>query len=633
MSADSAPALRKEARNARRLLWLIPTLVLVSCFLVRAVVTSQVVSTQLAVKLAGQLANRTRSSVQLSGMRFAWNFAPCFQDFRLYRYHGPFRVEVTTKEACVERWFSALGSGFHAVRIKLAKPAISVQGSAEGSNPDSMDSSPKKNSANGKSQRANLREIELIFDDLRLDWEGLALPPRFAQGSFGPIDGQIRVQKRGARSSASVELNEPKSGTQLTGQVTPTLEGWDLAGGIEGDLVAVFGELLSSSRFSLKAMPSKGRIGANYRSKGQKLTVDLDLFQYDVDLSSSVVAKSRLVGFSARETARIEVDLAERTLRMPRGLVEVNGIPVEIALDLASGDPSPTFSVTADIRTAPFVRLLGSIPGTELPKLIDSISPEILFAFSFSMKGALMTPATWEPKLDYQFQGLAAENHGLNYLLGSFEYFPLTKEGRAEKGLRIGPQEPDWVGYRSIPYLLRRAVIVSEDSSFPFHEGIEMEEMRAAIQRTIETGVRPRGGSTLTQQLVKNLFLRRDRTASRKVQELLLAFYIERVFSKEQIFTLYMNIIEWGPEIYGIRPAAQHYFGKRLGQLSPREAIYLATIIPGPLLFHKHYEQGYVSGKHRAKVNSLLRRLKRLGQLAEAAADEAENGKIRFSRR
>ncbi len=124
----------------------------------------------------------------------------------------------------------------------------------------------------------------------------------------------------------------------------------------------------------------------------------------------------------------------------------------------------------------------------------------------------------------------------------------------------------------------------------------------------------------------------RSRTALRKIQEMLITFLMESSLTKEQIFEIYLNIIEWGPGLYGIKDAAQHYFGKSPGQLSPREAAYLALIIPGPMLYHSHYEQGVVPYKFQQKVEVLVDKLVKLGTLKPEQVPPAESDPIRFRR-
>ncbi len=628
------PPPTREATTARVLLIGIPTLLLFVTIVVRLFVTSNYVSRELAVYLAGQLANRARASVQLSGVSFSWTFAPCLHDLEMNRFSGPYRLRVSTKRACVERWASALGSGFHAVTVRLDEPKIELVGQADTrSAPTFVDVKP----ANGEdaASKSALREIQIFFDDLALDWDALPLPERFQKGSFGPIDGNITVQVRAGQSAASLVIREPTTGSRVDGRITPTDEGWDLSAGVEGDLVPIFGRFLEDSQLDIRQLPSKGTVGMRYVSKRKLLTVDLDMAQQDIDLANRMVSKGRLVGFSAREKARITVNVAKRRLAMEGGIVEINQIPVVLSLRLAAQEDSPAFFVKAELKSTPLLKVLRSVPGAEDPEFARDLSSNVLFAMGASVQGELRDPSTWEPKLEYSMQGLDQENAvtGLEFLEGPFEYFPLTKEGRAETAVVTGPGTPGWIPYDRIPYVQRRAIIVSEDSTFPFHRGLEIEEVRLAIQEAMETGEKARGGSTLSQQLVKNLFLTRDRTALRKVQELLITFLLESALTKEQIFEAYANLIEWGPNVYGLTDASEHYFGRPPRRLQAHEMAYLATIIPGPLLYHVHYEEGHVSNQHMGRVRALLNRLNRLGQLPDDALAKSLESRVRFNKR
>ena len=101
-----------------------------------------------------------------------------------------------------------------------------------------------------------------------------------------------------------------------------------------------------------------------------------------------------------------------------------------------------------------------------------------------------------------------------------------------------------------------------------------------------------RGASTITMQLAKNLFLSREKTLSRKLEELILADYLEQAFTKEEMMELYLNVIEFGPDLYGVGAAAQHYFGRRPNELNLAECLFLSSILPNPIAFHKVYEDG-----------------------------------------
>lgn len=139
-----------------------------------------------------------------------------------------------------------------------------------------------------------------------------------------------------------------------------------------------------------------------------------------------------------------------------------------------------------------------------------------------------------------------------------------------------------WVPYNQISTNLRRAVLVAEDAAFFEHEGIDIDEIKASLERNWEEGRFTRGGSTITQQLAKNLYLSPSRNPVRKVKELLIARRLEAALSKRRILEIYLNVIEWGNGIFGCEAASRAYFGKPASALSPSEAALLAGAIINP---------------------------------------------------
>lgn len=633
-----------EAKSARLLLWLIPTGLFLLIAGTRLVVTSSASKKAIAEKVATTLKNRTKSAVRLGGLTFGWAYQPCLQGVQIYRVQGQFETSVITQQACVDRWASAVGSGFRAVRIRLDDTSIQILGGAEKKESGGLvDVKPTKtgtpaSAATGiaiaAANKAPLREFEVLFDDLRIDWNNLPIPAKVANGSFGPIDGALTVQTRGKQSAVSGTIREPRTGLVMTGRATPTKEGWDLSARMEGDLAPTFGPILTAAGVDIRKLPVTGEIGAVYSAEKKKVVIDLDMEQYDVDVANRSISSKRLAGFQAREKLRVQIDTAHSRLWIEDGLIEVNGIPMVFSVDLKPGATSPAFTIKLDIQTVPLAKLIRSIPGAEDPAMAKEMSSNVLFALSFALSGELRDPRTWQPKLEHRIVGIGAnsEGSGLEFLRKPWEYRPLTKQGRSEQVYMMGPGTPSWVPYKKIPYAQRRAVQVSEDANFFLHNGIDIEEIQAAIVAGVESEKKQRGGSTLTQQLVKNLFLTRDRTAMRKVQEAVLTFLVESALSKEEIFETYMNIIEWGPGIYGINDAANYYFGRPPQRLSHKEMAYIATIIPGPILYHKYYEEGRVPAKHMAKVEILLDRLQKLNTITaeELAASQSES--LHFTR-
>ena len=176
-----------------------------------------------------------------------------------------------------------------------------------------------------------------------------------------------------------------------------------------------------------------------------------------------------------------------------------------------------------------------------------------------------------------------------------------------------------WLPYQNISDNLKRAVIASEDGSFTNHDGVDWEAIEKAWQRNTEAEERsarrkPRqvarsqfaptarppkivGGSTITQQLAKNLLLSGERTLLRKGQEFVLAFALEKMLSKERILEIYLNSVEWGEGVFGAEAAARHYYRKSASQLSAYEAARLAVMLPRPKYFEKVPHSGYLSSR------------------------------------
>jgi monofunctional glycosyltransferase len=178
-----------------------------------------------------------------------------------------------------------------------------------------------------------------------------------------------------------------------------------------------------------------------------------------------------------------------------------------------------------------------------------------------------------------------------------------------------------WVSYAQMSSQLKRAVIASEDASFIVHEGVDMEALEKAWEKNIKAeeraaqstsrltdsraktpAVKPAkiiGGSTITQQLAKNLFLSGERTLLRKGQELLLTLMLESLLDKRRILEIYLNSVEWGEGVFGVEAAAQHYYRKPASRLSAYEAARLAVMLPRPKYFETRASSGYLASRAR----------------------------------
>ncbi|MCB0405931.1 MAG: transglycosylase domain-containing protein [Bdellovibrionales bacterium] len=166
---------------------------------------------------------------------------------------------------------------------------------------------------------------------------------------------------------------------------------------------------------------------------------------------------------------------------------------------------------------------------------------------------------------------------------------PITRANGERSQLTVGPATPSWVPLSAISTHLVHAVIAQEDTSFFHHEGVDFHEIKQAIKHDLKEKRYARGASTLTQQVVKNAFLDQRKTLWRKIKEFFWAREIERQLSKNEILAFYLNMVEWGPGLYGIGKAAPYYFGVAPAELSPKQAAFLAMLLPSPIKYHNRY--------------------------------------------
>jgi hypothetical protein len=198
------------------------------------------------------------------------------------------------------------------------------------------------------------------------------------------------------------------------------------------------------------------------------------------------------------------------------------------------------------------------------------------------------------------------------YINQPFSY-TAYEHGVPVKTFEVGPGYGNFRTLDQIPEILKNSVLTSEDGSFFWHHGFLIDAFRESIAENIKKGRFARGGSTITMQLVKNLFLTRNKTVSRKAEEALIVWLIENngLCSKNRMFEIYLNIIEWGPMVYGAEQASRFYFNKDVQNLTLPEAIYMASIIPRPKAFKYCFDSAghlrpYLKGYYDLMSKKLL---------------------------
>lgn len=284
--------------------------------------------------------------------------------------------------------------------------------------------------------------------------------------------------------------------------------------------------------------------------------------------------------------------------------VVVNQVRIDTYFRYYKND-STVVTANLDIANTPAQNFFNSLPRglfstLEGIKVKGELSYKLVFNANLSDPENLVFDSGLQKK-NFRITGYGNEN--FESINGTFTHTVREKE-RIVRNIKVGPENPSYIPLEYISPLLVNCVLTAEDGTFRFHKGFNEEAFRQSIATNIKEKRFARGGSTITMQLVKNVFLNRNKTISRKVEEALIVWMIENNYlvSKERMLEVYLNIIEWGPNVYGISEASLFYFNKHPASLSLEESIYLSSIIPKPKTFRytfdkegkmKEYLKGY----------------------------------------
>lgn len=282
-------------------------------------------------------------------------------------------------------------------------------------------------------------------------------------------------------------------------------------------------------------------------------------------------------------------------------------------------DQTPEYlgaSLTVDVATTACQSLLESAP----QELLPTVRPARMTG-TFGASGHLSfdTRSVEKLALDYRIDDLCTmvevpQELARDRFTSAFTYRTYKPDGTMEE-TTTGPGTPSWTGIDDISPFMIAAVLTTEDGAFYKHKGFNHAAIRSSVQANLKAGKFVRGASTITMQLAKNLFLSRDKALSRKLEEVILTDYLEQIFPKDDMMELYLNIVEFGPDVYGVTRAAEYYFGRKPEELNLAEAFFLATLLPSPLRYGKLRDKGEVP-------EMWMRHLKALMEIA------AKNGKI-----
>ncbi|MBU2060829.1 MAG: transglycosylase domain-containing protein [Bacteroidetes bacterium] len=283
-----------------------------------------------------------------------------------------------------------------------------------------------------------------------------------------------------------------------------------------------------------------------------------------------------------------------------RFLLEANSIAIDSSSTAQFNQIKFRPYLSVDTQEDTIYRLKIAIPKMKAQHFINSL-PDGLFT---NFQG-MQAQGNFDYKLNFQFnknkpdqlvfdsninkENLEIIKYGeanLTKLNGEFIYRAII-DNVLQRPVLVGNANPNYTPMSAISPYLKKCVLTTEDPSFYSHHGFINEAFKQSIVKNIKTKKFSRGASTISMQLIKNVFLTREKTLSRKLEEILLVYILEnnRIVSKERMLEVYFNIIEWGPNVYGIGEASQFYFQKQPSQLTFNECLYLARIIPSPKKF------------------------------------------------
>lgn len=297
------------------------------------------------------------------------------------------------------------------------------------------------------------------------------------------------------------------------------------------------------------------------------------------------------------------------------------------------------------VRTEPRISARLVIPPIACQAVLDSIPQEMVpFMVGYKMKGTFST----DLQLSIDFANLDATvldgSVGIKNckvkeqpeaspkrLLEQFEHFVEVDKDQWISFI-VGPDNPDFVPYEDISPNLVNSIMTTEDSGFMKHHGFIVSEFRGALIKNLKAGYFRYGASSITMQLVKNVLLYREKTLSRKLQELFFTWDVENSLEKERILEIYFNVIEYGPGLYGIGPAARHFFGKSPRELTPVEAAFFSSILPAPKQRYQQYCKGTLTKWTQDKIERILGLMLKRGRLTEEEYQAALATPLHFVR-
>jgi hypothetical protein len=412
-------------------------------------------------------------------------------------------------------------------------------------------------------------------------------------------------------------LIEPQAGLSIRQQADSAGRGWN----VEARALDI-GRLLEVRREGdplIEGGVADGRV--NVRANGDALRFHVDIGARGARLGALTenAGGEPALGDATDMTLRFDgvFRSADGTIEIPRIQGTLAGADLSGSTTLRMNE-DPSVDLALGVRGMEFGRLLGAA-GVAVPESLGvgrGGSDLGTATIEVAVRGRLSEPAVFEVTQKIDFSPPARMPPAISRLRGDFVFRPDGGPG-PQRPIDVSPSSPDFIALKEVPPLFVRTLLLAEDAGFYGHRGIDLRELPAALLTNLARGDAARGASTITQQLAKNLFLSRDKEVGRKLQELAITFLLESALGKDRILEIYLNIIEWGPDLRGLRPAARRYFNCDPQALTPAQMAFLVAIIPGPIKYQRSFARGTPGPGLRLLIDNLLAKLRSVDAIGE----------------
>ncbi|HXX65789.1 MAG TPA: biosynthetic peptidoglycan transglycosylase [Polyangiaceae bacterium] len=456
--------------------------------------------------------------------------------------------------------------------------------------------------------------------------------------TIGP--GPLAVERTASGLEARFSTSSAGSGAPaLSFRIFLPTDEHDATIGLEGGPVSLALLGVRDGAFGLtdvRVTTVNGRAQLSLAGDGSSLTFDAEGDARGLALRSARLAPEVVRGLDVQLRARGVLDAASESageLRIDDFAAQLGAIQFDGSGLLRQAPAHVVGGLRFEIPSTTCQRLLDSVPAALLPVLQGM---KVGGTFGMAGRVAFDTQRLDDLKLDYDIKDSCTVTEVPESLSPDQFQRPFVHRIYLPDGLvgdqLTGPGSSNWTPLDQISPYMQVAVLTTEDGAFRKHHGFNRASIRASIIANLKARRFVRGASTITMQLAKNLFLAREKTMARKLEEVVLTEYLEQSFSKDELMELYLNVIEFGPSIYGITAAADYYFGRTPAELNLAECLFLASLLPSPLRYGAMRDAGSVPEGWMRLLRGLISTAHDFGRITDVEMAEALRENVVFWR-